>query len=505
MKIFMHSIKKIYSIMLSIIILICLIFQHIEYAREKEYFINNFLALPLGIILVLIIYFLVKRIVNKENIKNEKKILIVASISLFVIQVFCVLNYYFYTDWDVKTIIDSAYAIANGDIDNVATGYFSMYPNNLLLLFLFSKIIEICNIVGLKACSYELILIFQCFLYMCVGIITFFIIKKLLKSSRLAWFGWILYILTLGISPWVSIPYSDSIGVIFPVLILLLYCYIPSSSIKRIIIKYLVIGSCTIIAYQIKPQTSIVTIAILIIEIFSINRARWKKYMAGMLAFVVGGALALGICSAACKSLEIPLDKERSHGITHFLMLGANYQAMGVWNQEDIDISNSCQSVEEREKVNLTEFFNRVSSMGIDGVLKLIVRKTLTNFNDGTFCWGGEGTFYYNILPEKNNLGSRLLRNLYYNRNISPYYIYYEYFAQIIWMGVLSLSIVAGLYKDNKIQIVIMLALIGLTIFETIFEARARYLITYVPFFIIMVSMGITVIDEKIQIKHRVC
>ena len=43
---------------------------------------------------------------------------------------------------------------------------------------------------------------------------------------------------------------------------------------------------------------------------------------------------------------------------------------------------------------------------------------------------------------------------------------------------------------DNNVR-VILLSLIGLFIFESIFEARARYLYTYVPIFIISGMIGL--------------
>lgn len=47
-----------------------------------------------------------------------------------------------------------------------------------------------------------------------------------------------------------------------------------------------------------------------------------------------------------------------------------------------------------------------------------------------------------------------------------------------------------------------MLAIIGLTIFELIFEARARYLYTYVPLYIILAAAGVQKIVEKKNNLH---
>lgn len=43
-----------------------------------------------------------------------------------------------------------------------------------------------------------------------------------------------------------------------------------------------------------------------------------------------------------------------------------------------------------------------------------------------------------------------------------------------------------------------MLAIIGLTLFELIFEARARYLYTYVPLYIVLAIYGVSFISRKV-------
>ena len=72
----------------------------------------------------------------------------------------------------------------------------------------------------------------------------------------------ILYLILVGASPWVSIPYSDSLGLIF--LVAIFWCYVKMEK-EESNKKWLyggAIGLLTAIAYRIKPQISIVLIAI---------------------------------------------------------------------------------------------------------------------------------------------------------------------------------------------------------------------------------------------------
>lgn len=486
----LQIIKIIYSIMMFGILVICICFQHINYARVKEFFINNIWAVPCGVLFLSGIYLLIKKLIGINRMKHEKRLLLILGCVYLVVQFFCVWNYYFYTDWDVETLIQNAYAVVDHNEEVLSGSYFSMYPNNLLIVFLFSVIIRFSRIIGMGEHSYLMILFVQCVISVSVGILLFFVLKKMLKSSVYAWTGWMLYLLIVGISPWVAIPYSDSIGLLFPTLIFFLYCYIPHKNFKYIIFKYVVIGGLFVVGYQIKPQTVIIGIALLGVEILSFHFNSLPKYFTAVIGLAVGAILAITLVNLANQSTGIIVDKEKSYGITHFLMLGANTEAMGVWNERDVQISGECKTAKERKEVNLKEFSNRIQSMGVTGTVKQAVRKTLTNYNDGTFCWGGEGVFFKEILPERNNPLCNLLRGIYYNRGISPYYIFYEFFAQIIWMGTLTFSLFVFCGKRNKQESVIMLAIIGLTIFETVFEARARYLFTYIPMYIILAIMG---------------
>jgi len=44
-----------------------------------------------------------------------------------------------------------------------------------------------------------------------------------------------------------------------------------------------------------------------------------------------------------------------------------------------------------------------------------------------------------------------------------------------------------------------MLSIVGLTLFEVLFEARARYLYTYAPVFCILASSGIEKLENKLK------
>lgn len=64
---------------------------------------------------------------------------------IFLMQIYFVWNYYVYTDWDVASVVGLADKIAHNESTDIYINYFSRYPNNLFLVFVFSKIMEIVH------------------------------------------------------------------------------------------------------------------------------------------------------------------------------------------------------------------------------------------------------------------------------------------------------------------------------------------------------------------------
>ena len=67
---------------------------------------------------------------------------------------------------------------------------------------------------------------------------------------------------------------------------------------------------------------------------------------------------------------------------------------------------------------------------------------------------------------------------------------------QTIWLFVLILCLFAGITKDNNKYSIFYLSLIGLIVFLTIFECRARYLYCYSPVFVTAAMIGLKNLKE---------
>ena len=420
-------------------------------------------------------------------------------------------------------------------------GYYSRYANNLFLTYIFLNVYKIGEVIGIQN-GYFLLLFIQSIMFSVGGFLIYKIADMYFKEKYKIYSicTWIIYMLIVGLSPHIVLTYSDGIGM-FLSLILTYIIFklekekdkdikkdknkindgkgknklLPKGSISRIIL-ILLFTNLSILGYYIKPQIIIISISYVIIKILNIpyltylviknknedckNNRRVRKerikkeiiyYIIVSILIIITGCIIYTHIRKANNSMGINIDKEKRFNITHYAMLGWNPESKGVFTIKDENFSGKYEKLKDREKANLEELKRRITEMGLGGVINQIARKILTNYNDGTFS--GVATFVY-IRKEYNIEGinkelSKFLKNIYYENG--KYNMIYTQIMQCLWIGILIFNMFS--YNDGKstkISIVI-LGIIGLFIFEILFEARSRYIFIYVPLYIFLGVIGL--------------
>ena len=109
--------------------------------------------------------------------------------------------------------------------------------------------------------------------------------------------------------------------------------------------------------------------------------------------------------------------------------------------------------------------------------------------NDGTFAWGMEGNFVEKRF-EKNDTFSSVLRE--YFEPDGSFNEGFKLIQQFMWLSILLLScLFAFQRRHNNDKDLIELIVIGIILFNMIFEARSRYLFSFIPYFIILAGLGL--------------
>lgn len=454
----------------------------------------------LGWLGLLILFLIISKIWEGKTVVIPPEVskyytVLVVSILFFVFQLLLLYNYFFETDWDVQILVDTARQIAYGGDRNANGWYYSMYPNNLFLTQVFSVILFIAKPLHLGNQDIYAIIFVQSMLCVLTAMMLYQLSIKIWNSRAMAVFTYTSYLIMIGLSPWISITYSDAWALPFPILLLWLRLCIDWKG--KTYIKWLVITVIAWFGFKIKPQVFFVFVAILLVDGLSYwketkeNRSYKRLFTNYIAPIALGLFIGFGTTFVAEKSIHIRSDQSRNMGAPHFLMMGLNPKTLGSYSDEDIVFSYNFPSQEERAKANLQEAKRRVQQMGIGGFTKLMCQKTLMNYHDGTFYWGQEGCFYKNVFPLKNSHLSPFLRNVYYNNDsYGAYFPWWCTFVTAFWLGVLVLAFFATFGKWNKTLRIIAITILLLTLYECLFEARSRYFFVFVPYFLIMATQG---------------
>lgn len=488
MKFLQKAIPIIFIIFFTIILSLLFIFSGIEYHLKRNLIINNILILIFIIIpIFLIYYFLVRKSGDISN-KKYKTILIVIALIIFIIQIILVKCIYFYTDWDVKVIRDIVNEFfKNGNLKN--NYYLTIYPNNLFL----TMIIVAIKSIPIVGNNYLFLLGINCLLVDLAGVFTSLTIKNI-SNNKKALLSFAIMIPLILLSPWIVIPYTDTFAILFPILVLYLY-----TKKQKKLIDYYLIGLCTFVGYYIKPTVIIIFMSIVIVEIFSklkilFNKEKIKRQLKIACIIIFGIFTALVSNKSASYILKFePLSYAKPFSFIHYLAMGQNNKTLGAYSQTDINYS-----IEKGKTADLKKFYKRITNRTFSEQIAFFSKKTLLNFNDGSFSWGLDGIFFYEI-NKTNSSFAKFLREIYYDGG--KYFLNFLQVCQILWLLVLSFCPFIAKKKNNKNELVIMLAIIGITLFLTIFEPRTRYLYCYSPIFIVCFVLGFSNLKNTIKNK----
>lgn len=459
------------------------------------------------------------------------------TVLLFFLQLWICYSIFFETGWDPAAVA----AEVRNIIENRGINwqwYFQAYPNNLTLAQGEYWILRVDHALNLFRGDYELmgVAAVNCGLSSMTCMLVYFLARRLFQGdARLPWMLWGLSVLLIGLSPWMVVAYTDSMGLIFPVLCLFLYLHLihVKASWGKIFgwPFLLILGYC---GYRIKPQAMIMLIAIGIAELLrnlrvhAVGKTEKRKKLFGVLVVLtIFGIAVMGIRIEQNDwrdSRGFVADNEKSMDPLHYLNMGLNTEQDGAFLQSDLDRSAKFDTRAERDRYNLQSARNRIRAMGPVGLLKHLARKMMVVYADGTFAWGCEPDFWQTKLPEPNGITARFLREFYYEDGV--YYRLFETMEQALWIFILvgcwisSFQFMKDSSKRNVHHTagpipqegdaalhnglkageaacggtyyhVMALAIMGITAFEILFEARARYLYLYAPVFVLLAGYGV--------------
>lgn len=365
--------------------------------------------------------------------------------------------------------------------------YFKHYPNNLFLVFFQKSILGALNI----SLSWKNL----CFISLaCVDVSLVFngISVYLLNKDKLitAIYTQVFF---ASVFPMIIIPYSDTM--VMPFVSLYILGYVVFRKNKNIILQIVgvvMLSLGVVAAYLMKPSAVVPFIAIAIFVVLKVV-SQWSiKICISKLHFLIIFLIIFISCLMGFKNFEnnqkhIVFDKGYSEPPVHFIAMGLT--GSGGFNGQDY-IDTHDMSTTKNTEYSKKLIISRLKKMGPLGYIKFLLMKNQNNTSDGTFGWNKEGNFI-DAKP------STLLQEIFYpsGRYLGNFY----WIAQLFWLFFVLIIFLGYGYSDEFTQI-FRLAIIGGLMFLLIFEGgRSRYLIQFLPVFILLFTVVFESAYNKIK------
>lgn len=424
-------------------------------------------------------------------------ILLILFAGLYFVNIILAKEIAFELPWDIMVVRSYAKVVAVKEELGYVT-YLSMYSNNIPISYILGKLYEIAE----KAEGYPYISDFiwlqvNCALVSVGGYFTCLTVKKLTDQIMPVVVTFFLYLVLAGISPWKIAPYTDMYGIVFPVMCA--YFYICYQKETRNVLKYLYSALAifsVVIGGMIKPSVYILLIAIIIMEIFELL-TDFKRYWKIILAEgVLIAGLLLGVKSFQSYMIEemgLDFNPEVEASWQNYFYMGLNEDTTGGYNGEDAAIFGEFQTDKSvRNEAALERASERLKERGVLGTIYFWLRKMVMTFNDGTFGWGTEvwmEDYYPEDIASFTGL-TQWLRERFWpdGEDQQQYYT----LCQLVWLFcILGIPGICLYRKEEGAEYdILILSFLGIFFYQMLFEARARYLLVFLPLLIAVSGCG---------------
>ncbi len=467
------------------------------------YDINSILIIPIGILLLLGLYFLYKLFDKKFNLlskKNKKKLILFLFLIIVIVEISVIIVFDVPLGWDFELVY---YQAKNYVLDGLLLNkcsvpyYFQHFPNNIpifLVLIIIFKFSYICGISDFLFIGelFNALVIFLAILF------TFLYCRKKFCETK-AVFSLIAFLLIIPFFLYIPIFYSDTFSVLFVPLILYLSTFFDDNNKKHRLISYILFGVFSFIGCKMKMTVIFISLGIIFSFLLSTN---YKKMCYSILSMALSFLLLGSIYNYFFITKDIFGAKYDNYGsipYTHWIMMGIeatknpDHNSYGGYNGDDYIKTESFKTGKESQKYHLKEIRRRISKLGFFGYLNFLTNKAVNAWGDGNFyvavklSWAGR----YN-----NNNYQRVISG----SDNNHYMIYFNSGLSFVFLILLAFSMIYSFRSHDNSLLSVQLAISMLFVFLLIWENRSRYLYNFIPLYVIII---VSCIDE-FKIKKRI-
>lgn len=437
-------------------------------------------------------------------------------LALLPLQGFLFFQVYYQPGWDVSVLTESAYWLAQekGLPPNFIE-YFACYPNNVTLLMVWAYLFKL------------LMRVFHYYDYLFAAILvsavmvnaavyfTFKVADRVLGGRRaLTLLAPCLPLLCFA--PWLTNPYSDTMSILFPVLALWLWLLArePDRGRWQKLALLALCGGAVAFGMRIKPTVFIILIALLAAGLLCGGGRR--AFLSTLKAAAVTGLAFLCValpldryCTRVMVNSGVSAERieQVKYPLTHFLMMGMQKQVSpfdpqryqyGKWSAVDTAITAAQPGQQAKMKANLEVVRQRLAEFGPLGYLRFLNDKARWVLGDGTMYFGGEvptsGCFQQTGI-------ARFFQQFFWQKG--RFYPALAHLLQAVWMVVVALCWLPLFKKRDDYAhpaaACCRLAAFGILLFILLFEGRSRYLINFLPIYILLAGFALPAEEQQVK------
>lgn len=444
-----------------------------------------------GIFIGMLIY--INKVLENRccNITKKRKTIIVFTLMAVVMIIQLILGYYLRVTptWDFGFVHRNAVSLVTGNgVANM--DYFLEFRNNTGVFLFLSVIYKAAYMLGIE--RFVAVGIILNVIMIDIAIILMFYICDRIFGTAKAFLALLVAILTTPFYTYAPIYYTDTLSMVFPVLIL--YLFILSKEITerwKKYILYAVIGVIGAGGGQIKLTVIFMLIAITL-QLFLEEKI--KEYLPKIIIMVVTFFIATQIFYVMVdshKMFDFKVSEKSPIPYTHWVMMGM--KGHGGWDYDDYLLTYSYSTREERTKANLEEIKNRLDNYGRGGYFKFLTIKA-------SWTWG-DGTYYSPSKLKRQPINNGIYQEIFLQKG--KYFKYYAYFSQVVHIAILFLILVSAfcniIIKNCSYTNILRIVVFGLMAFLLMWETRSRYIVNYIPIFILIAMEGIQLLQRSLK------
>lgn len=377
-----------------------------------------------------------------------------------------------YPGWDFGAVYQGAVEIASsGTFSESSNWYFTTYPNNVAVCLFLAVFFKLFGWL----CSYLTLGVLLNIVLILAAMVFTYLLAERFYGSRAAFFTLLCCALFLPFYMHAPIFYTDTFALPFVTGAFLSYQFRKKDA------RWLLLTAAVLaVGYKVKGSLGVILIALLI-HVW-LHREGAAERLKKSLFLVVPFLLLTGFLTVVPEHMPFfdASEKEKNEfPMEHWLAMGL--AGSGGYNADVYWMTASTEGKEAKKEVDRAFIRDTLAEYGVDGMADHLKSKI-------AFTWG-DGVYFAPEKLKREPVKESPLHSwvLYDGADYSKTYLYCNAVQVLLLAGIL-LSVLRNFLLKGEVREIqaLQISVLGLFLFLLLWETRSRYLVNFVPVFLLL-------------------